>query len=163
MRIQGAKARAQEADELLSQLKQLWSILPSPESRASKMNSRSPTKFTTSGPSSPMTPSISELDVRALRALYDPKNGLSEASNGEFTVDGFVRRVQMVIADDRAIIERLIRFAQSHELLKNNAERAQRLARESSQALETYQKQVKSLQERNDNLDILQESLYVQV
>ncbi len=104
-------------------------------------------------------PSISELDVRALRALYDPRNGLPEVPSGEFSVEGFVKRVQSVIADDRAIIERLIRFAQSHELLKNNAERAQRLARESSQALETYQKQVKSLQERNDNLDILQESL----
>jgi len=54
-----------------------------------------------------------------------------------------------LIVDDRALIERLVRFAQAHDLLKKNAERAQKLAQESSIALETYQKQVKALEERN--------------
>lgn len=57
-----------------------------------------------------------------------------------------------MIADDRALIERLIRFAQAHDLLKKNAERAQKLALDSSVALETYQKQVKVLEERNGTL-----------
>jgi hypothetical protein len=51
--------------------------------------------------------------------------------------------------DDKALIERLVRFAQAHDLLKKNAERAQKLAQEGNSAMETYQKQVKILEERN--------------
>jgi hypothetical protein len=69
-----------------------------------------------------------------------------------FTIEGFVSRVQSLIADDRALIERLVRFAQAHDLLKKNAERAQKLAMDSSGALETYQKQVKMLEDRNAEL-----------
>lgn len=64
-------------------------------------------------------------------------------------METFVERVKSLISDDRALIERLIRFAQAHDLLKKNAERAQKLALESNGALETYQKQVKMLEERN--------------
>jgi len=64
-------------------------------------------------------------------------------------IEAFVSRVQSLIADDRALIERLIRFAQAHDLLKKNAERAQKLAMDSSAALETYQKQVKTLEDRD--------------
>ena len=53
-----------------------------------------------------------------------------------------------MINDDRALIERLLRFAQAHDMLKN-ADRAQKLAREGTLALETYQKQVRMLEERN--------------
>ena len=52
-------------------------------------------------------------------------------------------------------MERLIRFAQAHDLLKKNAERAQKLAQDSNAALETYQRQVRTLEEqlaRSDNL-----------
>jgi len=66
-----------------------------------------------------------------------------------FSLDAFAARVQALVADDRALIERLIRFAQAHDLLKKNAERAQKLAQESNMALETYQKQVRTLEERN--------------
>jgi hypothetical protein len=54
-----------------------------------------------------------------------------------------------LINDDRALIERLLRFAQAHDMLKKNADRAQKLAREGTLALETYQKQVRVLEERN--------------
>lgn len=64
----------------------------------------------------------------------------------------FAQRVQALIADDKALIERLVRFAQAHDLLKKNAERAQRLAQDSHSALETYQKQVKLLEDRNASL-----------
>jgi len=73
--------------------------------------------------------------------------------SGDFTIEAFVQRVQALVNDDRSLIERLIRFAQGHDLLKTNAERAQKLAKESSQALEVYQKQVKALQERTDDND----------
>ena len=63
--------------------------------------------------------------------------------------------MQALIADDRALMERLIRFAQVHDLFKKNAERAQKLAQDSNAALEIYQRQVQKLQEqlaRSDNL-----------
>lgn len=93
------------------------------------------------------------MDVRSLKTLYDVK-GFPLSPNptvvgASFTVEAFASRVQALIADDRALIERLIRFAQAHDLLKKNAERAQKLAQESNVALETYQKQVKTLEERN--------------
>lgn len=68
-------------------------------------------------------------------------------------------RVQALVADDRALIERLVRFAQAHDLLKKNAERAQKLAQESSNALETYQKQVNMLEERNLTMIAKQQAL----
>ena len=91
------------------------------------------------------------MDVRNLKVLYDPRTSpLSPQSNGGvFSVEAFVERVRSLISDDRALIERLIRFAQAHDLLKKNAERAQKLALESNVALETYQKQVKLLEDRN--------------
>ena len=57
--------------------------------------------------------------------------------------------MQALINDDKALIERLVRFAQAHDLLKKNAERAQKLAQDGNTALETYQKQVRILEERN--------------
>ena len=46
--------------------------------------------------------------------------------------------VWALIADDRALMARLIRFAQAHDFLKKNAERVQRLAQESNAAHKTY-------------------------
>jgi hypothetical protein len=74
---------------------------------------------------------------------------LNVIPSGGFTVEAFATRVQALITDDRALIERLLRFAQAHDLLKKNAERAQKLAQEGNAALETYQKQVRTLEERN--------------
>ncbi|KAH9009764.1 hypothetical protein EDB83DRAFT_2322667 [Lactarius deliciosus] len=60
---------------------------------------------------------------------------------GTFSVEAFALLVQALIADDRALMGRLIRFAQAHDLLKKNAERAQKFAQDSNAALETYQRQ----------------------
>lgn len=91
------------------------------------------------------------MDVRSLKTLYDPKGLSTYPGTGSepFSVEAFVNRIQALIADDRALIERLVRFAQAHDLLKKNAERAQKLAQESGVALETYQKQVRTLEERH--------------
>lgn len=102
--------------------------------------------------------SISDMDVRALKTLYgsgssaggpaDPASPTTTTDGmGVFSVEAFAQRVQALISDDRALMERLIRFAQAHDLLKKNAERAQKLAQESSVALETYQRQVRTLEE----------------
>jgi hypothetical protein len=101
------------------------------------------------------------MDVRALKTLYNPSGSGSSAAGpadpaspttmtdgmGIFSVEAFAQRVQALISDDRALMERLIRFAQAHDLLKKNAERAQKLAQESNAALETYQRQVRTLEE----------------
>ena len=124
------------------------------------------------------TVSISDMDVRALKSLYTPGGGYAPSGAGVngggsgsssptrdsmgpgmFSVEAFAQRVQALISDDRALMERLIRFAQAHDLLKKNAERAQKLAQESNAALETYQKQVRTLEEhiaRSDGMYVHQ-------
>ncbi|KAF7352376.1 hypothetical protein MVEN_01201700 [Mycena venus] len=147
-----------DTKQLIALLQPLWAILPSPEARAAKFGQQrfragsgsvSPTP-----PMSPSPSSLSDLDVRSLKALYDPRTPSSPTpgANGAFSVEAFAARVQALITDDRALIERLVRFAQAHDLLKKNAERAQKLAQEGSVALETYQKQVRTLEERNMDL-----------
>ena len=99
--------------------------------------------------------SLSELDVRALKTLYDTRQqggGSPKSESEPFVIEAFALRVQALVNDDRALIERLIRFAQAHDLLKKNAERAQKLAQDGNSALETYQRQVKTLEERNLSL-----------
>ncbi|KDQ64457.1 hypothetical protein JAAARDRAFT_28088 [Jaapia argillacea MUCL 33604] len=143
-----------DAASLIASLQPIWSMLPSPEARASKLGART---FRTGSPSSPSSPrvpaggsSISDMDVRSLKTLYDNRVGAPNSPNpAAFSVEAFASRVQALIQDDRALIERLIRFAQAHDLLKKNAERAQKLAQDSNSALETYQKQVKVFEERN--------------
>ncbi|EJD48518.1 hypothetical protein AURDEDRAFT_112954 [Auricularia subglabra TFB-10046 SS5] len=145
-------------DRVLQALRGIWPMLPSPEARATKMKAHSPMRSKSPVSPSPRSateggPSLSDLDVRQLKALYDPRNAFpSPAVMNEFSVDAFVQRVSALLADDRALIERLIRFAQSHEHLKSNAERAQKLAQESTMGLETYAKQVKALEERSSTL-----------
>lgn len=140
----------QDIAKIIQTLQPVWNALPSPEARASKFGQR--TKSPVSVPGSPNT-SLSELDVRLLKTLYDGRPAYQAINNTTgFTIEAFIARVQALIADDRALIERLIRFAQAHDLLKKNAERAQKLAQESSVALETYQKQVKVLEDRNMSL-----------
>jgi hypothetical protein len=146
---------SEDVSKVVTVLESIWTILPSPEARAQKMGARGYSKpdVLASPSSTPGSPkgSLSELDVRALKSLYDPNSGMMRTPQptGPFSIQGFITRVQALIADDRALIERLIRFAQAHDLLKKNAERAQKLAQESNLALETYQKQVKTLEDRN--------------
>ncbi|KAK0206871.1 Up-regulated during septation-domain-containing protein [Desarmillaria ectypa] len=149
-----------DAAKIVAVLQPLWAMLPSPEARAAKFNIQrqfrtgSPTASAPSSPSSlghnNSAKSLSDLDVRSLKALYDIRSGAnSSPTPGSFTVEAFAARVQALVADDRSLIERLLRFAQAHDLLKKNADRAQKLAQEGSIALETYQKQVRMLEDRN--------------
>ncbi|KAH9009760.1 hypothetical protein EDB83DRAFT_2557374 [Lactarius deliciosus] len=76
------------------------------------------------------------------------------SGSGTFSVEAFTLLVQALIANDRALMERFILFAQAHDLLKKNAERAQKLAQDSNAALETYQRAARELgrQEQVDQL-----------
>jgi hypothetical protein len=191
---------AKDAAGFVAILQPLWATLPSPEARAARLTGAtrpfragsgrtSPSMRVgagTPGSPSPNVVSISDMDVRALKSLYNPGNGNGsantngnsgasggasnsgtgtpgspmspvtvEGAGGTFSVEAFALRVQALIADDRALMERLIRFAQAHDLLKKNAERAQKLAQDSNAALETYQRQVRVLEEqlaRSDDL-----------
>lgn len=105
-------------------------------------------------------PSLSDMDIRSLKALYDPKSPQA-AVGGPFSLEAFVARVQALVIDDRLLIKRLIRSAQEHDLLKKNAERAQKLAEDSNAALETYQQHVATLDDQNFTLQKKQAALYV--
>lgn len=148
-----------DVKSLIQVLKPLWNALPSPELRASKfgLRNRSPV----SAPGSPNA-SLSDLDVRLLKTLYDGRPAYQVVdTSSQFTIEAFTARVQALIVDDRALIERLVRFAQAHELLKKNADRAQKIAQDGTVALETYQKQVKALEGRNLTLSSSVSTLYV--
>ncbi|KAF8622113.1 hypothetical protein AX15_007248 [Amanita polypyramis BW_CC] len=141
--------------QITSILLPVWMILPSPEARAAKFGgSQRPFRTGSPGGVIPTSKSIAELDVRSLKALYDSSRaGLPEVgAGGAFSFEALATRVQALIADDRSLIERLLRFAQAHDLLRKNAERAQKLAVDGTNSLETYQKQVKTLEERNSTL-----------
>ena len=148
-----------EVHRIFSILQPLWAILPSPEARTTKFGNTNQRSYCTGSPSSPNSSaptspksSLSELDLRSLKSLYDATRQTPTSSvhhNGTFTIEAFAEQVQALINDDRSLIERLLRFAQAHDMLKKNADRAQKLAREGTLALETYQKQVRMLEERN--------------
>ncbi|KAL5637014.1 hypothetical protein ACGC1H_000855 [Rhizoctonia solani] len=158
-----------ELNKIMSILIALWAVLPSAEGRAAKLSStqlnRDPLAPHVLGSPRTLRPShapplISDADIRSLRLLYDP-NGpfLSPPPPGKFSIDAFNAKVRALVADDRAIIERLIKFASTHELLKTNAEKAQKLAQESTVSLKTYQDQVQTLEERNNTLTSRQAAL----
>ncbi|KXN89440.1 hypothetical protein AN958_05602 [Leucoagaricus sp. SymC.cos] len=158
-----------DVNKIINALLPIWAILPSPEARAAKFGSGHPRSYRTAGspvhsngPQSSVS-SLSDLDVRSLKNLYNgsrdgagasnsprtPTTASASASSSVFTIEAFAQRVHALISDDRALIERLVRFAQAHDLLKKNAERAQKLAQDGNTAMETYQKQVRILEERN--------------
>ncbi|KAA1473403.1 hypothetical protein DENSPDRAFT_930964 [Dentipellis sp. KUC8613] len=152
---------AADASAIVALLQPIWATLPSPEARALASRTggarafRTASGSPTAGPGSPKAApsSISDMDVRSLKTLYSGEKEKEKDKDGKgvgtFSVEAFATRVQALIADDRALIERLIRFAQAHDLLKKNAERAQKLAQEANSALETYQRQVKTLEDRH--------------
>ncbi|KAF9464805.1 Up-regulated during septation-domain-containing protein [Collybia nuda] len=155
---------------IMSILQPLWNTLPSPEARAAKFN-KSRQQFragspTLNSPGGKSVSSLSDLDVRSLKSLYETTRGgqpPSPGAGGAFTIEAFAARVQALMADDRALIERLVRFAQAHDLLKKNAERAQKLAQEGNTALETYQKQVRTLEDRNMSMAAKQAAMNEEV
>jgi len=153
-----------DASKVAAVLQPIWTMLPSPELRASKLTGSRPAPSRGSqgqnSPSGLPPSSLSDMDVRTLKTLYDPRANMPNSPNTiTFTIEAFAGRVQALIADDRGLIERLLRFAQAHDLLKKNAERAQKLATESNSALETYQKQVRTLEERNMSMVAKQTAL----
>ncbi|KAI6146086.1 Up-regulated during septation-domain-containing protein [Pisolithus tinctorius] len=156
-----------EIADVVALLQPAWAVLPAPELRAPTLSTRRHLRVISSasspgGQSKSGLPSLSDMDVRSLKALYDAKSQQS-AVGGPFSIEAFVARVQALIIDDRALIERLIRFAQAHDMLKKNAERAQKLAQDSNVALETYQKHLTVLENQNHALMASQSALMEEI
>ncbi|KAH0840238.1 Up-regulated during septation-domain-containing protein [Lanmaoa asiatica] len=155
-----------DVGDVVALLQPVWAVLPAPELRSAKLHT--PRHLRVASTASSLgghhahsksgLPSLSDMDIRSLKAIYDPKSPQA-AVGGPFSLEAFVARVQALVIDDRALIERLIRFAQAHDLLKKNAERAQKLAEDSNAALETYQKHVATLDDQNFTLQQRQAAL----
>jgi len=156
-----------DVNQFINILLPIWCILPSPEARAAKFGTTSPRVYRTGSSfdrPQPSAGSLSELDVRSLKILYNgPGSPITPTAlvSDTFSIEAFAQRVQALIADDRALIERLIRFAQAHDLLKKNAERAQKLAQDGNTAMETYYRQVRMLEERNQTLGLKMLDMWV--
>lgn len=152
-----------EVSDVVALLLPVWAMLPVPEHRAAKLNMRHHLRATSSisspgGASRCGIPSLSDIDVRALKVLYDAKSPHATVG-GNFSIEAFVARAQALVIDDRALIECLIRSARAHDLLKKNAERAENLAQESNARLEAYQQHLTMLKDQNHSLLIKQSAL----
>ncbi|KAI0278609.1 hypothetical protein BGY98DRAFT_1176465 [Russula aff. rugulosa BPL654] len=101
--------------------------------------------------------SISNMDVTP-GGGYAP-SGAGVNGGGHIQRISVAQRVQALISDDRVLMERLIRFAQAHDSLQSGAQRVQKLAQESNAALETYQTQVRRLEEHPACSDGMKEQL----
>jgi predicted nuclease with TOPRIM domain len=151
-----------DASDIVALLMPIWKVLPSAEARGAKLGqSRFKSPSSNAGTGNPIKPSLSEMDVRGLKTLYDAGKPDALQGSAMFVIDKFVSRVQALITDNHALIERLIQFTQAHDLLKKNVERAHKLASDSNAALETYQKQVKVLEERDISLSTKHAALFV--
>ncbi|KAF8307614.1 hypothetical protein DL93DRAFT_2087872 [Clavulina sp. PMI_390] len=146
----------EELERITSVLQALYAQLPSLETRGKTLTNtnkgvlRSPMKSPKS-PSS-ISSSISELDVRSLKSLFEAgpmHSGANAGPREPYSLELFAQRINNLLNDDRAIVARLIRMGSGHDLLKTNAETARKLAADTSQHMATYQQQVKILEERN--------------
>jgi len=159
-----------DVQRIISILRPLWTILPSPEARAANIGntnqeSRRTSLPTLAGSHSPgPVSSLSESDVRSFNdatlqsPTFSPKldNNSNNGNNGTFTIEAFAGQVMALINDDRALIERLVKLSQTHDLLKQNVDKAEKLAREGAVASDGYQKQVKTLEARNMGMVVKQ-------
>ncbi|KAI6018300.1 hypothetical protein EDC04DRAFT_3093366 [Pisolithus marmoratus] len=124
-----------EIANVMTLLQPTWAVLPAPELHAPTLKSQRHLHVASStsspgGQSRSGLSSLSDMDMRSLKALYDAKSPQS-AVRGPFSIEAFVA---------------LIQFVQAHNMLKKNAERVQKLAQDSNAALEMYQKHVAALE-----------------
>ncbi|KAG1884395.1 hypothetical protein F4604DRAFT_1919574 [Suillus subluteus] len=138
-----------EATDIIAILQPIWNILPAPELRALKLNNHHHHH-----PNPPFLTWTYAMSARNLLLLLLPATSPPppDQRKGTVSVEAFVSHVQALVIHDRALIERLIWFAQVHDLLKKNAEHAQKLTQDSNTALEMYQQQVAMLERQNTSL-----------
>ncbi|KAH9017483.1 hypothetical protein EDB83DRAFT_2528627 [Lactarius deliciosus] len=118
-------------------------------------------------PHSSAVPRRQRANITQSACRFNQRPGRARAQEGSgnappphpIRAGAFALRVQALIADNRTLMECLIRFAQAHDPLKKNAEHAQKLAQDSNAALETYQRQVRTLEEQLAMSDGLQEQV----
>ena len=119
-----------ELDSIAGQFNEVWSILPPPSRRAAADLVDPKTGM----PNATLTSPSTVVKFAALQQVYTPHQE-------EFAgIDEMLQRVRGMADDGRVLVERVVRLGQDRELLKQNANRAKRLAESSQAALETYQR-----------------------
>lgn len=137
-----------EHEATIAQLETLWAILP-----ARTATGLSPSislashrqNLSTSSSRTPPTPSPSEVDFPNLVTAYATGNGTATPYLG---LQAFSDRVRGLVEDSCVLLDRAAKYARERDTHKKNSERAQRLVQESRAGLETYQRQVRALEER---------------
>ncbi|KAF8995207.1 hypothetical protein BDQ17DRAFT_1430572 [Cyathus striatus] len=128
-----------------------WDILPSPAARAAiYYASYSDRDEFYPMPSESVT-HLPDSGLCFLKVLYNKQENPDwhEPRNDTFTVKALSDRVQVMLKDVRALIEKLERVTRSSKPPSKDFERAQKLLKERELTIEAQQRQVKMLEERN--------------
>lgn len=105
-------------------------------------HARSPSSFS----SRAGTPAAGEFDLSHFITSFSTANTSPYPG-----IDAFSGRLKAFVEDALTVVERTGKYAKERDIHKSNSERAQRLVMESRGALETYQRQVRALEERLEN------------
>ncbi|WVQ79104.1 hypothetical protein IAT38_001198 [Cryptococcus sp. DSM 104549] len=126
-----------ELDHIASQFTAIWPLLP-PRSKRERA-----ALLTSSGESNTAlaSPSVS-VDFGALQALFERNEG--EQMTG---IEEALERIRGVVQDGKVLVERVVRMGKERDVLKTNASKAKALVEASTRNLETYQQQVRVLED----------------
>lgn len=135
-----------ELASLTATLSHLWTLLPNPTPPSPSPTShvRSPSSWSSrSGPNG-----AGGSDFNLAQFI----TSLSMPNTSPYTgIDAFSSVLKSFIEDALTVVEKTGKYAKERDIHKSNSERAQRLVMESRGALETYQRQVRALEERLEN------------
>ena len=121
-------------------LSHLWTLLPS-ESTPTPSSARSNASFS-SARAAGLQPA-GDFDLAHFVGTFSTANKSPYPG-----VEAFSSRLKGFVEDALTVVERTGKYARERDIHKSNSERAQRLVMESRGALETYQRQVRALEER---------------
>ncbi|GAA95006.1 uncharacterized protein L969DRAFT_52025 [Mixia osmundae IAM 14324] len=128
-KLADALAREERAIKALSEV---WKALPASEARLKVAESD---------------------DLKTFRGVFEGRRAIGAlfndlTSGNKFSVDSFVERVNNLLADDKKLVERLLKHEASQGELKVNADRAQKSLGEASASVEAQKAQIRDLEER---------------
>ncbi|ORY24377.1 Up-regulated during septation-domain-containing protein [Naematelia encephala] len=135
-------ALTSELESIANSFTEVWRLLPSPARRirAELIDAR------TGQPNSSVASPNHALDLAALQQLYSPASATGDEKFGG--IEEMIKRIRGMVDDGRLLVDRVVRLGQERDLHKGNALKAKRLAEESTRGLETYQQQVRVLEDR---------------
>ncbi|KAH8929554.1 hypothetical protein BT69DRAFT_1345735 [Atractiella rhizophila] len=97
-------------------------------------------------------------DLRTLKTAFDNTgtgarpmgNFMQDLAANRFSTEAFIAKVKGLIAADKMLVDKLVKFEASQDTQKSNADRLQKMLLESKEGLVTYKQQVSELEERLD-------------